>query len=212
MRMLPIILLATAPWFGAQAQLTGKVEAPALGLSFTVPEGWSGMEQDDTWGLMKEDVPGTVFISTHEHHDLRMLEEDMTAVPTDDPANSIHLVGPVRHPLPNVIELDFQGTMEWQPVWIGAVGMISDAGGPGLSIVALGHGMEPNLPLLEAAMAVVQSVQFSAPVVPPVVERWRSHLSGTRLTYVQPHDTPSTTEEVPGKGPTTYLTIDLCPQ
>jgi len=212
MRALLCFLLATAPWSIAQAQLTGTVDAPALGLAFVIPAGWSGMEQDGTWGLVKEDVAGTVFISTHEHHDLATLEQDMTAVPTDDPPNRIQQVGPVRHPFPNAIELDFRGTMEWQPVWIGAVGMISDAGGPGLSIVALGQGTEPNLPLLEAAMSVIESVRFTPPVTPPVVEQWRTHLSGTRLTYVNRYGSPSSTDGGIGGGTTTFLTIDLCPQ
>jgi len=212
MNVLIFVLLALAPWSLAHAQLTGPVNAPALGLAFVIPAGWSGMEKDGKWGLVKEDVAGTVFISTHEHRELKALEQDMTAVPTDDPANSIQQIGPVRHPLPNTIELDFQGTMEWQPVWIGTVGMISDAGGPGLTIVALGQGTEPNLPLLEAAMSVVQSVRFTPPVVLPLVEQWRTHLNGTRLTYVSRYNSPSGTDGGLGGGTTTYLTIDLCPQ
>ena len=195
----------------ASAQFSKRVDVPSLGFSFDIPAGWTGMEQQGVWGLMNEQVQGTVIISTHEHKTLEGLEKDMTAVPTDDPANSIQQVGPVRHPLPNAIELDFQGTMEWQPVWIGTVGMINDAGGPGLSIVALGQGTEPNLPLLEAAMSVIESVHFHAPVIPPVVEQWRTHLTGTRLTYISSYSSPSSVGGGSGGGMSTHITLDLCP-
>ncbi len=195
----------------ASAQFVKRVDVPSLGFSFDIPAGWTGMEQQGAWGLVKEDVAGTVIISTHEHKTLEGLEKDMTALPTDDPANSIQQVGPVRHPYPNAIELDFKGTMEWQPVWIGTVGMISNAGGPGLSIVALGQGTEPNLPLLEAAMSVIESVRFTQPVAPPVVEQWRAHLTGTRLTYISSYSSPSTMAGGLGGGMSTQITLDLCP-
>lgn len=198
-------LIALLLWCcGANAQLTGHVDVPALGFAFDIPPGWSGMEREGTWGLVNDSVPGTVIIATHQHRDLKALEQDMTAVPDGDPANTIHQVGPVRHPLPNGIELDFQGTMEWQPVWIGAVGLISDAGGPGLSIVALGQGTEPVLPLLEAAMGIVNSVRFVRPFLPPVVERWRSFLSGTRLTYL------AAQADTRGDGQAVVQALDLC--
>lgn len=195
----------------ASGQFGKRVDVPSLGFSFDIPAGWTGMEQQGVWGLISEQVQGTVIISTHEHRTLEGLEKDMRAVDSDDPANSLSVIGTAQYPKPGVVVMDFGGMMEWQPVNLRGIGMISDAGGPGTSIVAMSQSTELSAPLVEAAMAVMNSMHFHAPVIPPLVEQWRAQLTGTRLTYISSYSSPSTTAGGLGGGMSTQITLDLCP-
>ena len=195
----------------ASAQFGKRVDVPSLGFSFDIPVGWTGMEQQGVWGLMNEQVQGTVIISTHEHTTLAGLEKDMRAVDSDDPANSLSVIGPAQYPKPGVVVMDFGGVMEWQPVNLRGIGIVSDAGGPGTSIVAMSQGTDLSAELSGAAMAVMSSMNFHAPVIPPVVEQWRTHLTGTRLTYISSYSSPSSVSGGLGGGTSTQIMLDLCP-
>lgn len=195
----------------AHAQLTGRVEVDALGFGFDIPTGWQGAEQDGTWGLIADDAPGTIILTTHEHKDLNALEGDMRNVGSDDPANQLQVKGPATHPLSNTLMLEFSGTMEWQPVRLNGIGMISGSGGPGLSIIALAPGPEMPAALDQASLAVMYSVHFREPVIPPVVDQWRSRLSSTRLTYIASYSSAAGGPDELGGGMSGTRTMDLCP-
>ncbi len=194
----------------ARAQHTGLVSIDALGFSFEIPAGWQGGELDGTWGLVSAEAGGTVMITTHEHRSLEALERDMNKVDGQDPANRITRTGGPTHPLPNAVAMEFGGTMEWQPVQLCGIGLISDAGGPGLSIVAIAPGMHMDSTLHAAAFAVMRSVRFRKPVVPPVVVQWWAHLNGTRLTAVDPQGPTARPEDGRGEGTGDRRALDLC--
>lgn len=207
----PVVLTASLlALFPLRAQLTGSVSADSLGFSFTIPDGWQGGEQDGTWGMVSTEVPGTVMITTHEHRTLEALEQDMSKVDDQDPANRIARTGGPSHPLPNAVVMDFSGTLEWQPVQLCGIGLISDAGGPGLSIVAIAPGTRMDTALHRAALQVMRSVRFRRPVMPPVVAQWRTRLTGTRLTSLSSYGSAPSVEGSLGGGRSEQRTLDLC--
>jgi hypothetical protein len=206
--LVALLLAGSGP---LQAQLTGHVDVTALGFAFDIPAGWQGAEQEGTWGLVSGEVPGTIILTTHEHTGLQELERDMRNVASEDPANQLSVVGPASHPLPHAVMLDFSGTMEWQPVRLRGIGSISDAGGPGTSIIALAQGTELPPALSDAALSVMRSMRYSKPVIPAVVEQWRTHLASTRLTYFASYSSSAATEGSLGGGMSSTRTLDLCP-
>ena len=52
-----------------------KIDLPDFGLSFTIPEGWTGSEQDDYIVLGHQSIPGLMVLSENTSADAKSLKD-----------------------------------------------------------------------------------------------------------------------------------------
>jgi hypothetical protein len=204
-----LALLAALP---ADAQITGHVEAPELGVSFDLPAGWEAHENNGTWDVGNGEVAGAIMVTTHPHTGLGDLERDMLNVTSEDPGNRMERIGKAQHPRPGTVLMEFQGMLEWRPWHVLGIGSVSAQGGRGLSIMAIAPGTDMDPALREAALAIMHSTRYSTPVIPDLVTQWRQHLTGTRLTLISSYSSMPGTEGGIAGGVSSQRIIDLCPQ
>ncbi len=70
-RLFVLILILNFSTMEAQQ----KIDLPDFGLSFTIPEGWTGGEQDDYIVLGHQSIPGLMVLSENSSADAKSLKE-----------------------------------------------------------------------------------------------------------------------------------------
>ncbi len=210
MRYLLLLFLMLATTLGLQAQqpMQGGIDYPELGISFTVPAGWTANEGDGLVFFGSETVPGLILMSIH---DLTTMEEAKRSLESGFSEDGIELfpIDSMEMLKDSVALLEYGGQVEGQP----AKGMglaVLNPYGDGVTIVALGLEKTFSPRLREAAMALLGSLAFRE-VAPsgPTVAKWQEHLTNVRLTRFQNAPSPPV-DGTAQKAHAIEQRIDLC--
>ena len=193
----------------AQEPLTGPIDYPQLGISFTVPPDWTANESEGMVYLGSDKVPGLILMTIHE---LRTMEELKSSLDAGFSEDGIELFprGTAAELRPDVASMDYDGKIEGEPAAGLGIGMVNPHGN-GVSIVALSVEKSDPAPVRSAAMQLMESVRFrKVEYTGPSIEHWKRHLTNTRLTRIESYSSPGATEGTIGGGYSSEVRIDIC--
>ncbi len=193
------------------AQQTGKVEYKHLGISFQIPDGWIGQEGDGVYLIASQTEPGLVLITTHEYKTLEELKTQARIGIQEANGTSLALQSEIEQLSPTAIGAVYSGTVEWQPAKCYAIGLLNPQGS-GLTILAMAQANQYSDKFKNLAMQVKNSASFAKPETGPIVDQWKQHLSGVKLTYMESYSSPSYTDGGISGGYNLKKEIDLCSQ
>ncbi len=192
--------MALAPVLQAQ-----PLEYPTLGLAFEVLDGWVGQETDGGYMMGHQTIPGMILLTPHQASSLDELRAEAQAGLHDEQGTQLQLVDAVQDFGKRGVRADMQGWVEGTPAKAHVIGLMSPHGG-GLTIMALVAEAEFSAAYRSYAETVAQSVVFSKPEIPPVVDEWTATLLNYRLTYLDSYSSNT----AGGGGYSQEETIDLC--
>jgi len=214
MKLLQIYTLLTlVSWcVMLNAQDTGTITYEQLGLSFKIPDGWRGQMYEDSYIIGHPSKPGFILLSTHSATSLAMLEQE-AQVGMVDQANgiSLRLSGNTEKVGSNGLAGTYEGTMGGRAAKAFVIGLLNPHG-MGLLIMST-TTLEQYTDMYSAlAIEIANSVQFSAPVQPPIADEWKNSLADTRLTYMESYSSVDYTDPniATGGGYSRKEVIDLC--
>lgn len=195
------------------AQKTGKVDYPSLGLSFTIPNGWIGQENQGVFFMGSNTTAGLILLTSNASNTLEAMETEARQGLADGNGTKLLLEGSIEKIGSNGIGAEFAGTLEGQAAKAYIIGVVSPNGN-GLTIIAATTAEAYNGDYKKLALQVAQSLQFYQPVIPPVVQQWSDLLKGSRLTYLSSYtsNTGSYGGYTTGGGYSSKEEIDLCAQ
>ena len=198
----------------ASAQKTGRIDYPAIGLSFTIPEGWVGQEGDGVFMMGSNSLPGVVLISTSDAHSLESIRQEALAGVVDQAAGiNLQLSSTLEDLGKQSIGGEFSGVLENQSAKAYIIGM-NNPYGQSLIIMAATLSNLYNNQYVNVARQIFKSITFSKPIIPPVVNQWKKRLAGTRLTYMESYSSYdySNPNFTSGGSYAQKEQIDLCPE
>ncbi|MBT8218311.1 MAG: hypothetical protein KJP00_00690 [Bacteroidia bacterium] len=165
------------------AQQTGRVDYPYLGLSFTIPPGWQGQETESGFLMGSHTEPGVILILPSDVNSLEILESNAHAGISDENGTHLQLSGNLDRTGSNGVGGTFEGMLEWQSAKAYIIGMINTFGDGVTIMVATSKEAYASIHS-QLAKQIAASIQFSEPVIPPVAKQWGEALKGTRLKYM----------------------------
>lgn len=195
------------------AQDSGKKEFPTLGISFTIPEGWVGQENEVGYIMGSYTDAGIILIMTHQTQDLNVLRTEARQGVQDNEGTSLSIEGAINDFSASGIQAYYKGTVGYQPAKAFAVGLINPHGA-GVTIIAMTTIEQFKDLHKDLATQIAKSVSFSAPVVLESKSEWGSMLKNARLTYMNSYYSSGGSVDgySTGGGYSDRITIDLCGQ
>lgn len=201
-----LLLFATLPsGLAGQDPLTGKVDAPYLGLTFSVPEGWTAYKAGEGFLLGSDTQAGFILIMQNEYSTLEAIRIG-TREGIIDEMNGIILQPESGAELfmENGVQIHLAGQVEWQQVKAYAVGLITPSN-TGITILTAVEPGSFSPDYVERVQNIAKGLSFSKPEVHPIAEQWIQNLTGMRLTYMNSYSSGSS------GGYSDTIEIDLCP-
>ncbi|MFV1884373.1 MAG: hypothetical protein ACMZ7B_07795 [Balneola sp.] len=187
-----------------RAQLTGVVNYEQYGISFTIPEGWFGQEQDESVMIQSRTIPGIGVITTHTYT-ISELEAEAKKGLKEGYGTNMQLQGELDQLSETAIGGIFEGTLEGsnaKSYIIGIENPVED--GFGISIMIATY---PNMftdKHIEAAKKIYQSFTFKKVEKSDEITEWIEFFADVKLTYMDSYSSSS------GGGYSSEEAIDLC--
>jgi len=207
------ILLGLCFSLSITAQETGQKDYPALGISFTIPDGWLGQEGQGVYMMGSNSIPGLVLVMPSSVASLdAMRQEARTGVVDQATGTNLQLSTEIENLSSQAIGAEFSGLLEQQQAKAYLIGAYNPHGqSVTIMAVTLTNMYDEKYPAV--AKKVWQSLKFRKPVIPPVVDQWTERISGTRLTYMESYSSIdySNPGYTSGGGYSKEEKIDLCP-
>ena len=174
------MLLFVAP---IQAQvLSGPVDYPALGVRFTIPEGWIAQETDVGLVLGSKTEPGLMLVSQHAYRSLQEVQQAGDEG-INDSSLTLQRDGDYRIVDEHSVGAHFTGVYEGQPAGAYAIGILNPHG-TGVSVLALTSESAYSVAFEERAWTLAISFEFDKPDNTAELKDWRIFLSDVRLTHM----------------------------
>jgi hypothetical protein len=174
------LLLFVAP---TQAQvLSGSVDYPALGVRFTIPEGWIAQETEVGLVLGSNTEPGLMLVSQHAYRSLQEIQQAGDEG-INDSSLSLQRGGDYRIIDEHSVGAPFAGVNEGQPARAYAIGVLNPHGA-GVSVLALTTESAYSKAFEERAWLLANSFEFEKPDNTAEIKDWREFLSDVRLTHM----------------------------
>lgn len=207
MKQFTLILFITISTSVSWAQkLKNDVKIEQLGISFEIPEGWTGKMEEDYIFLGHESMPGIMVLfenTSTSTEDLRCvamegIEEEGIHL---KPKENFKVISERR------VEGMYTGNFNGTQVLGYAIGLLNEKGS-GMSVLALtatdtftnAHKIEAN--------KLISSVQFYEAVEDKKVSFWKQRIIGSRLIYMNSYYSSDIDGGYVGSNRT--ITIDLC--
>ena len=188
----------------SQEPLTGRINEPYLGISFTVPDTWTAYKTEIGYFMVSETVKGFVIIMQHDYNSIQELQNAAMEGIADESGTILQPDGKPERYGETALSIKLTGYVEWQQAKAYALALLSSHGG-GVTILT---AVEPQIfsqQYIELVKNIAQGVEFSKPETPPVVEQWKNALTGMRLTYMHTYSSGTS------GGFSDKIVIDLCP-
>lgn len=174
------MLLLVAP---LQAKLlSGPVDYPALGVRFTIPEGWVAQETEAGLVLGSNTEPGLMLVSQHAYRSLNEIQQAGDEG-INDSSLSLRRKGDYRSIDEQSVGALFTGVYDGQPAQAYAIGVLNPHGA-GVSLLALTSESAYSKKFEERAWSLANSFEFDKPDNTAEIKDWREFLSDVRLTHM----------------------------
>jgi hypothetical protein len=205
-----ILFFLCIPFF-TQGQDSGYKDFPNLGISFTIPNGWVGQENESGYAMGSYTEPGIILVLPHQTGNFEQLKEEARQGIEDDQGTSLVLQGEIRDFLSNGIQADYQGSISFQPAKAHAVGLINPHGA-GITIIAMTTTDQFSAVHQNLVEEIARSVKFVEVEVKESSSQWSDMLKNARLTYMNSYSSSSGSYDgySTGGGYSDKIEIDLC--
>ncbi|KPM30709.1 Hypothetical protein I595_3206 [Croceitalea dokdonensis DOKDO 023] len=195
-----------------QAQQDNLVTYPQLGLSFEIPEGWSGQEIDNGYLMGSDTTPGFILVTTHDLTTISAIQKELSQKFEIGPNSKFFPVGAFETIDSKTVGNTFTGTISGTNAKAFICGVLN-VYGLGLTIIsAASEGLFSNS-LREKSLEVAKSAYFENPDLETEnsinyseAKDWVKKFSNCRLTYMESHTSYGT------GGYGKKVKIDLCGQ
>jgi len=164
------------------AQQTGLVDYPALGIRFTIPEGWKGAESGEVFLMGSDTQPGLIILMTHQESQIQVLKSQAEAGLVDEGVN-LQKAGEFEQVGTEGVGAEFSGNIQGTPARAYIAAVINPFG-TGVTIVAATDVPNFSPVYKQLAHEIAESLKFSQPKEAPVTQEWRETLQGAKLTYL----------------------------
>lgn len=178
-----LLFLLTLIYTTMEAQLPKHVELSELGLSFDIPDGWSGGVQGEYILLGHETIPGMMLLFQNHSKTAQELQrlamqgiiEEGVAL---SPSGEFAIVNNLR------VQGYYEGQYDGANVKAFAVGLIKESGS-GLSLLMVTALDKFTIIHEQEANKLIKTVRFSEPTVEnnAQVQFWKDRLMGKMLKY-----------------------------
>ncbi|MFX0556952.1 hypothetical protein ACOCEA_09140 [Maribacter sp. CXY002] len=207
--MMLILLLALSLCINAQE--SGKIDYPELGISFHVPEGWVGKKTASGFFMTSATTKGFVLVLSHQIQSLSEMEREAQNGFEVGNRTLLKPINGVEKIMDNAIAGIYYGIIDAKPAKALIVGLLNP-NGTGLTILSAAEADVYSDALKNAGLMVTASVRFyevvgTTPLVSVesqgVPSEWTEILNDSRLTYMSTYATN-------GGGSSSKRIIDLC--
>ncbi|RLD26962.1 MAG: hypothetical protein DRI54_01895 [Bacteroidetes bacterium] len=205
--LLSLILLFNLPLL-AISQDEKVIAFNDLGFQFTIPDEWEGKETESTYILTSENQTGFVTISTLPFADITELKKQINGGIKKGngfflaPIDQIETISEVR------MQGKFSGLINFSPV-IAYIIIIRGEQQQMVMILAAESKENYSNKYEILANEIAASFSFFNPIMPSMVDEYKTMLNNTKLTFIESDD-PSNSGV--STGYQTKTTIDLCGQ
>jgi len=189
MRLLILFFLSTVI-SNLQGQESGLKEFPTLGISFSIPEGWVGQENETGYMMGSYTEPGILLAMTHETTNLTQLKTEAAAGVADQQGTQLHLAGEVTSFGTGGIEANYEGTISWQPARAFAVSLINTQGS-GVTLIYMSTKEMFKDEALDLVRSTARTFKFEKVKVQPINNpgdpsntNWNAKFQNAKLTYM----------------------------
>ncbi len=170
------------------ATQTGKLTFPAMGLQFTLPDGWSGQQQGGGYYIQSANDPGFILLFENFATTTKQLKEQMNNGLSQQSIQLKRSGDFVAYKKGNKkgIACQFKGHIDNAGAQAWVISLINPDG-PGLSIVAAASVKKSSDKYKKLATQIADSVVFSAPDVAKKdasTRQWQQWLQNARLSRV----------------------------
>ena len=176
-----LIILFSGPF--STAQITGTVDLEALGITFTIPEGWVAQEMEGGYLLGSYTEPGIILLTTHSGNTIEELKSQADQGLVTQDGLSLRRSGEFEPVGENGIATVFSGTAQGKPAKGYVVGLLNPHG-MGVTVMALTEESSYSESFKKTSLQIARSFSFSKVETGPVVQQWKELLEGARLTYM----------------------------
>ncbi len=177
-----VTLIVLCPLLG-NAQQTGEVEYPYLGIKFTIPDEWKGQELEEGYLMGSDSHAGFILMSTQEARSIDELKQEAMAGLELGEGTMLQLSGEFENLGKVGIGAEFEGFMEWQPARAYVIGLINPLG-KGVTILSITTPRVYDSYYRDITLRVAKSIRFSKPKESPLKKEWDEALKGAKLTYM----------------------------
>lgn len=191
----------------AQVPLSGQVEDPQRGVTFTVPDGWIGQPVGEGYAFGSRTEKGLLLVMPHAYGSVAELRAVAQEGLTEGPSTRLVLSGAVEPFGERGVAAPFSGTIEGQQARAQVVSVLSPYGG-GATVIAAVEAGSFSEAYAGYAEALAASIRFTEPPAPPAGDDWAQKLRGSRLTYLYSYYSGGTGGSYVGASEETV--IDLC--
>lgn len=164
------------------AQVTGEVNYPELGVRFVIPTGWVGKETESGFIMGSNTEPGFIFIIQHDYRSLEEIQQDAEEGLHDEGVE-LKRNGTYEPFGKTGIGAAFTGAINGQAAKAYLLALLNPHG-EGVTIIAATETAKYSDKYKQLALSVGKSFQFTKVQVPAVVQQWKQELSNKRLAYL----------------------------
>jgi hypothetical protein len=203
-----IVLLYLA--IPAQAQgLTGTVNHPAWGVTFTMPDGWVGQRSGEGYLFGSYTQRGIVLILPHEYSTPEALHAAAQKGLDDGFQTHLDVEGVVQPFGERGLAAALRGQVQGQPARAYIVSVLGPSGG-GVTVLSAVEPAYYTESVAQRTEQIAQSIDFAAPAASsaPAESDWAVRLKGSRLTYLYSYYSGGASGDYVGASEKTV--IDLC--
>jgi hypothetical protein len=159
-----------------------KIDLPDFGLSFTIPEGWTGGEQDNYIVLGHQSIPGLMVLSENTSEDTKSLKELAMQGLRDSgidmqPKTEFDLISNTR------VEGIYEGYFNGSQATAYAIGLINGFG-KGMNILIITETSVFSEQHQNEAKELANSVKFYKAKDSEATRQWKNKLAGRQLKYL----------------------------
>lgn len=204
--ILPICILIFLGLSNVFSQKTNKIKYDALGITFTVPEDWSGKKTEAGYLITSNSNTVFILILQNDIKDMITLKKDILTGTSNTNGTTLTQTGDISHLPKNGLASKYTGMMEWQKAYAFIACRLNPYGN-GISVLC---ATKPNLYTDEhrkTTLQIANSIQFIKPnsdiSIQNTDNEWISKLNDSRLTYMSTYSTY-------GGGGSSKRVIDLC--
>ncbi len=182
-KSLPLIFFAMLFAFSpSHAQVSGQVEYKSLGLRFTIPATWTGRETEEGLLLGSTAEAGLMVVMPHESPSFEQLKQEADLGFTDD-GIQLRRSGEYKQEGARAIGAEFSGNVQGESAKAYVIAVLNPKGG-GITVMVVTSPSVYSEQLASRARSLAGSVEFFEPEVSAAVQKWKTLLSDTKLTYL----------------------------
>ncbi len=180
------IALLLMSFVSASAQVSGKIDNPYAGVSFTIPDGWLGQVSENVLVLGSNTETGLMLVMEHAYSTVQQLKEEADKGLNEE-GFFLSRTGAYENIGTNGVGAIFEGSIQGSPAKAYIASLVNPYGS-GLTIMAMTTADVYSARYRELALGFAKSVKFSKAVIPPVVNEWRESLKNVKLTYLSSYN------------------------